>query len=70
LLIAGEQEKCRRPAIALDSSDEIAGLGMREFTPAMGRHGSARVDVGIDQRTKCPGALDNRMQIQLKLARK
>ena len=55
LLIAGEQEECRRAAVTLNSSNEIARLGVREFPPAMRRHGSAGMDVWIDQRTKWHG---------------
>jgi hypothetical protein len=70
LLIAGEQKKCRCPAVALDPSHEISRLGVRQLPPAVRWDRSARMLVRIDQRTQLPRALDDGMQIKLQFARK
>src|SRR5262245_64025592 len=68
LLIAGEQQKRRRAAIALDASREEVRFGMPKLTPTMRWHRSARMLIGIDQGAERARALDDGIEIELQLA--
>ena len=61
LLIAGEQKESRRAAIALDADRIEARLGMAQFAMTVRRHGTARMQVGIDKRPKRLGAFKPRV---------
>src|SRR4029079_6834375 len=69
LFIARHQQEGWCAAIALDAGDEEIGLGMGELAPAMRRHRSAGMDIGIDQRAERAAALDDWIEIELNFAR-
>ena len=60
LLVAGQHQEGRGTAIGLDADGVEARLRMGEFAVAVRRHGSARVQVRVDQWPECLGAFEPR----------
>ncbi|MGH8430271.1 MAG: hypothetical protein ACREUF_07700, partial [Solimonas sp.] len=69
LLIARQQQEGGCAAIALDAGDEELRLGMLKLAPAMRRHRSAGMEIGIDQGTERAAAFDDWIEIELDFAR-
>ena len=69
LLIAGQQQKSRRAAVALDADRVEAGLRVRKLAMAMRRHGAAGVFVGINERTQRADAFQPWIELEAQFAR-
>ena len=68
MLVAGEQQKRRRAAIALDTDCIETSLRMRQLAMTMRRHGAAGMDVRVDQGAESLGAFKPGVEIETQLA--
>src|SRR5918999_6205751 len=68
LLVAGEQQKGRRSAIALDADGVEAALWMPELSMPVRGHRPAGMNVRVDQGAERLGTLEPRIKIETKLA--
>ena len=68
LLVPGEHEKRRRPAVALHPDHEEVRLGLAQLLDAVRRHRAAAVHVRVDERRERPRALHRGVEVEAQLA--
>ena len=68
LLVAGAQQERRCAAVALHAHDVDARIRVRELIDSVRRDRAARVQVGVDQRSKRARRLDAVVELEPQLA--